>query len=65
MAKEKDLKSVYLTSSLENVRGGSIGFTLEAIWFGFSKEYVYTGSSAADTTWLPSYPLGAGLEFKA
>lgn len=65
MAEMKGYKDIYLTSSLEDVRGGSAGFTLEAIWYGFTDEYVYTGSSAADTTWLPSYPLGAGLEAKA
>jgi hypothetical protein len=47
------------------VRGGSTGFTLEAIWFGFSNQYVYTGSSAPNTGWLPSYPLREGLATKA
>lgn len=65
MAKQKQMKSIYLTSSLENVRGGSIGFTLEAIWFGYTDDYVYTGSSSPETTWLPSYNLGKGLALKA
>lgn len=65
MAKTKDLTEIYLTSDLEGVSGGSAGFTLEAIWFGYLKEYVYTGSSSPDTCWLPSYPLDEGLALKA
>jgi hypothetical protein len=65
MAKEKQIAEIYLTSGLENVRGGSVGFTLEAIWFGYTSQYAYTGSSAPNTGWLPSYPLKDGLEFKA
>ena len=46
MAEQKDMKKIYLTSSLEGVCGGSTGFTLEAMWFGYTDEYVYTGSSS-------------------
>lgn len=53
-----------MTSSLTEVSGGSIGFAIEASWFGFTDEYVYSGSSSPQTGWLPSYTMNQGLEFK-
>lgn len=58
MGKQKKLSKIFLTSSLERVSGGSTGFTLEALWYGYIDEYVYTGSSSPFTGWQPSYPLG-------
>lgn len=58
------MEHIYLTSNLEGVRGGSIGFTIEACWYGFIDDYVYTGSSSPETGWLPSYPLSPGLQYK-
>lgn len=64
IAKEKGISDIYLTSDLEQVSGGSIGFTIEACWYGYTTDYIYSGSSSPETGWLPSYPLGAGLQQK-
>lgn len=65
IAQQKDMKDIFVTSDLTGVSGGSIGFTLEAMWYGFQDKYVYTGSSSPATGWLPSYDLAAGLAIKA
>lgn len=54
-----------MTSSLAEVSGGSTGFTIEAAWYGYLADYTYSGSSSPETGWLPSYPLGKGLQIKA
>lgn len=62
---EKKLTDIYLTSSLELVSGGSIGFAIEAAWYGFTPEFVYSGSSSPQTGWLPSYRFAGTLEPKS
>ena len=65
IANAKDIKDIYLTTDLQNVSGGSICFSIEAAYFGFSDEYVYSGSSSPMTGWLPSYDLGEAAEYKS
>ena len=64
MCRKKKMKDIYLTSSLTDVQGASTGFTLEAIWYGYTDEYAYTGSSSPETGWLPSYKIGKALAGK-
>jgi len=64
LMKKLNLTEIYLSSSLEGVSGGSIGFCIEAIWFGYPDAYAYTGSSSVETGWLPSYPLSQAAKAK-
>lgn len=65
IANAKDIKEIFLTTDLQDVSGGSICFSIEAAYFGFTDEYVYSGSSSPMTGWLPSYDLGEAVALKS